>query len=232
MKISVIGATGGSGRAAVHWLLASGHEVTAFARQPQRLGIQHERLALVSGDVLTGSDVERAVAGQDAVVVTLGISENPLRVRLFGPARTPLTVRSRGTERVVEAMQRAGVRRLIVQSSYGVGATRERLRLVERLFFALLLAPQIADTEQQERIVRGSGLDWTLIQPVHLTDGAEEEMPFSSAHGETARMALSRRSVGRFLGQVAESPHWLGQSVALSGQPLPKAALSAKRASA
>ncbi|HYJ09886.1 MAG TPA: NAD(P)H-binding protein, partial [Polyangiaceae bacterium] len=121
MKISVIGATGGSGRAAVQWLLAAGHEVTAFARNPQRLELEHSNLRLVSGDALEASDVERAVAGQDAVVVTLGITENPMRVRLLGPARTPLDVRSRGTERVIAAMHRHGVRRLIVQTTYGVG---------------------------------------------------------------------------------------------------------------
>jgi uncharacterized protein YbjT (DUF2867 family) len=234
MKISVIGATGGSGRAAVSWLLAAGHEVTAFARRPERLAITDERLRLVSGDALVASDVERAVVGQDAVVVTLGITENPLRVRFLGPARTPLDVRSRGTERVIAAMERHGVRRLIVQSSYGVGETRARLRLAERLFFALLLKPQIADTEVQERLVRASGLDWTLIQPVHLTDSAEDELPFSSPGGETARMSLSRRSVGRFLAEAAASRQWLGQSLALSGPPerQVRAPLSAKGASA
>jgi putative NADH-flavin reductase len=217
MKISVIGATGGSGRAAVQWLLAAGHEVTAFARNPQRLELEHSQLRLVSGDALEASDVERAVAGQDAVVVTLGITENPVRVRLLGPARTPLDVRSRGTERVIAAMRRHGVRRLIVQTTYGVGATRQRLRFVDRLFFALLLAPQIADTEVQNQLVSDSGLQWTLIQPVHLTDAPDSVMPFASASGETARMSLSRQSVGRFLAAAAESSGFIGQSVALSG---------------
>ena len=45
-----------------------------------------------------------------------------------------------------------GVRRLVVQSSFGVGETRGRLRLQERLFFSLLLKPQIVDTEVQELV--------------------------------------------------------------------------------
>jgi uncharacterized protein YbjT (DUF2867 family) len=217
MKIAVIGATGGSGRAAVEFLLAAGHQVTAFARTPERLGMDHPSLRLQSGDALSPSDVERAVAGQDAVVVTLGITENPLRVRVLGPAKTPLDVRSRGTEHVIAGMRRHGVRRLIVQTSYGVGTTRERLRFVDRLFFALLLKPQIADTEVQNQLVSECGLEWTLIQPVHLTDAADDAMPFASASGETARMSLSRRSVGRFLASTAESSGFVGQTVALSG---------------
>lgn len=217
MKIAVIGATGGSGRAAVEFLLAAGHEVTAFARTPERLGIEHPHLRLRAGDALNAMDVERAVENQDAVVVTLGITESALRVRLLGPAKTPLDVRSRGTEHVIAAMRRHGVRRLIVQTSYGVGATRERLRLVERLFFALLLKPQIADTEIQTRLVSESDLAWTLVQPVHLTDADDSELPFASESGETARMSLSRRSVGRFLALAAESGDFVRQSVALSG---------------
>lgn len=219
MKIVVIGATGGSGRAAVDWLLQAGHEVTAFARRPEKLGLKAEKLRLVSGDALSTEDVERAIVGQDAVVVTLGITENPVRVRLFGPARTALDVRSRGTEQVIAAMRRCGVSRLIVQTTYGVGATRARLRWMDRMFFALLLAPQIADSERQNSLVSESGLAWTLIQPVHLTDSAEHAMPFSSDSGETARMSLSRKSVGRFLAATATAPDLIGRTVALSGAP-------------
>src|SRR5687768_13067143 len=85
MKVLVMGATGGSGRAAVNELLALGHEVTAFARHAERIEPRHERLRCIDGDALAPAEVERAVRGHDAVVVTLGISENPLRVRLMGP---------------------------------------------------------------------------------------------------------------------------------------------------
>lgn len=138
MKILVIGATGGTGRAAVAQLLAEGHHVTAFGRHPERVGAPSERLSLEVGDALNASDVERAVAGKDAVVVTLGISENPLRVRFFGPARTPIDVRSAGTRHVIAAMRRHAVRRLVVLSSYGVAETRSKLTFADRAFFELI----------------------------------------------------------------------------------------------
>jgi uncharacterized protein YbjT (DUF2867 family) len=218
MKVLVVGSTGGSGRAAVEHLLAAGHEVTAFSRQTDASATRSERLTLVQGDAMNPGDVERAVRGHDAVIVTLGISENPLRVRLFGPARTPLEVRSAGTRNVIGAMQKHGVRQLVVQTSYGVGATRDKLGLVDRLFFALVLKPQIADTEQQNEDVAASGLDWVLVQPVHLTDSADDDMPFASIAGDTGRMKVSRRSVGRFLAEAAASTAFIGKSVALSGR--------------
>jgi uncharacterized protein YbjT (DUF2867 family) len=106
-----------------------------------------------------------------------------------------------------------------VQTSYGVGVTRDKLGLLDRLFFALLLAPQIADTERQEQAVTTSGLDWVLVQPVHLTDAGEEAPPHVSAAGALGRMKVARASVGRVLADAVESPHWVGRCLAVSSAP-------------
>lgn len=215
MKVLVFGATGGSGRAAIDHLLAQGHEVSAFVRRSDA-GLP-QGVEVITGDVMNADDVERAVRGQGAVVVALGIRENPFRVRLFGPARTPFDVRSGGTRNVITAMQKHGIRKLVVQTSYGVGATRDRLSFLDRMFFALVLKPQIEDTEQQEADVTASGLEWVLVQPVHLTDSGEDEMPYASASGDTGKLQVSRKSVGRFLARAVSDPNWVGKSVAVSG---------------
>ncbi|MGB5284528.1 MAG: NAD(P)-binding oxidoreductase [Polyangiales bacterium] len=216
-NVLVVGATGGTGRATVEALLKRGHRVTAFSRHAESLEIDSDRVTLLNGDATRPDDVEQAVAGQDAVIVTLGITENPMRVRLFGAARTPDDVRSSGTRNVIAAMRKHGVRRLVVQSSYGVGETRGSLRWIERLFFGLLLKPQIADTEVQELVVRESGVDWVLAQPVHLTDDDSDAMPFASAEGEVRDWKISRKDVGRFLAHAAQGAEFVGRSVALSG---------------
>jgi putative NADH-flavin reductase len=226
MKISVIGASGGSGQAAVRALLSEGHEVTAFARNPEGIAIESSRLQRVAGSALELEALEPAIRGRDVVVVTLGITENPLLVRLFGPKRTSLHVRSTGTQNVVRQMQKHGVRRLVVQTSFGVGDTRNRLGFFDGLFFALVLRPQIADTEVQEELVRKSGLVWTLVQPVHLNNANTDELPFVSGDGEIRRPSVSRHSVGRFLAQAATATDFALRSVALSGLP---AAQSARR---
>ena len=216
MNILVVGATGGSGRATVEELLSAGHHVTAFSRHADTLAGLSDRLHTVNGDATDPDDIDGVVPGHDAVVVTLGITENALRVRLFGTAATPRDVRSTGTRNVVAAMRRHGVRRLAVQSSFGVGNTRDRLRWVERLFFALLLKPQIEDTETQEQTVRESGLEWVIAQPVHLTDDASAAPAFASPQGHTRQWSVSRRQVARFLRQAVEERACLGHAVALS----------------
>jgi uncharacterized protein YbjT (DUF2867 family) len=215
VDVLVVGATGGSGRAAVETLAGRGHEVTAFARRASAVFGGRAGVRAVDGDATVPEDVGRAVRGQDAVVVTLGISEHPLRVRLFGSASTPLDVRSRGTAVVVAAMREQGVRRLVVQSSYGVGETRDRLPLSSRLVFALLLRPQIADHERQERIVRDSDLDWSLVQPVYLTDG--DEPAALSSTGDAEGMRVSRRAVGGVLADLVEEPGVHGRTRTVFG---------------
>lgn len=217
-KILVVGATGGSGRAAVEHLVGLGHHVTAFSRSAsshfQRSGL----LTPVDGDAMQASDIDKAIAGHDAVVVTLGISENPLRVRFFGSKATADNVRSVGTRNVIDSMCRHGINRLVVQSSYGVGETRKSLGMVDRLFFSLLLKPQIADTEIQERIVRASDTDWVIVQPVHLSDSEDSVTdPFVSVEGQTRAMKVARRSVARFLATAVLQPDYVRHSVAISG---------------
>jgi putative NAD(P)-binding protein len=81
--------------------------------------------------------------------------------------------------------------------------------------FALLLRPQIADHERQELVVRRSGLDWTLVQPVYLTDG--DEPAALSGTGDTEGMRVSRRAVGGVLADLAETHDPCGRVVAVSG---------------
>jgi uncharacterized protein YbjT (DUF2867 family) len=215
-RVLVVGASRGTGKATVDALLRAGHRVTAFSRSADALP-RHEHLTCVAGDATRQADVDAAVAGQDAVVVTLGISENPIGVRLFGSRKTPARVRSDGTATVIRAMKRHGVERLVVLSSFGTGETRRRLRVSDRVLFALLLEGQMADTERQEGLVRDSGLAWSIAQPVHLTNDDSVEPAFPSEHGTPRGWRVSRRQVGTFLAQAVAEPTWVGKSVALSG---------------
>ncbi|MEC4721262.1 NAD(P)H-binding protein [Noviherbaspirillum sp. CPCC 100848] len=215
-KVLVVGATGGSGVAVVEQLLSQGHEVTAFARHAERLQARFPELKIINGNAMNPTEVESAVQGQDAVIVTLGISENPVQVRLFGSSHTPLDVRSAGTRNVIAAMRKHQVRKLVVLSSYGVGESRNKLPLATKLMFALLLKPQIADTEKQESLIRTSGLDWVIAQPVHLTNGYAHGQLFLSPAGKVRRMKISRGQVARFLAEAAGINTYVGRSVALS----------------
>jgi putative NADH-flavin reductase len=161
MKILIFGSTGGTGRELVTRALDAGHEVTAFARNPAKLDdIAQDNLHTVRGDVLDSAAVESAVRGHDAVLCAIGA----------GAART--TLREEGTRAIVQAMEKAGVRRLICQSSMGVGDSRANLGfLTKYVIVPVFLRHAFADHERQEAVVKESDLDWTLVRPPHLKDG-------------------------------------------------------------
>ena len=123
MKIAVFGSTGGNGRLVLAEAIRRGHEVTAFARQASALAEVAGLAAVVQGDGRDRDAVEKAVAGQAAVIVTVsGRGEADV---VAGVART-----------VTAAMASLGVSRLAAASAYGMVATRPYVMagLVRKIF--------------------------------------------------------------------------------------------------
>lgn len=133
------------------------HFSTAFSKIED---LQHPSLKVVRGDVLDPAAVESAVAGQEAIFSAIGA----------GAKRT--TLREDGTRNIIEAMQRTGVKRLICQSSLGVGNSRANLPFFTKYIIVdVFLRHAFADHERQEAVVRQSSLDWTIVRPPYLKDG-------------------------------------------------------------
>ena len=135
---------------------AAGHDVRTVSRSPGTPVAGAEHFSLDARDVAA---LRPAVRGSDAVVVTVG-----------APARDGETPRTDITRGVVTAMNDEGVRRIVVQSSYGVGDSYGTMPFILRhLVVPLILKQALADHEQQEALLAESGLDWTAIRPGGLT---------------------------------------------------------------
>jgi putative NADH-flavin reductase len=208
MKLAVFGSTGGTGRHIVTQALDQGHAVTAFARTPEKLGLQHERLQMMPGDVMEPTQVEATVQGHDAVLCALG-----------SPPMNKNMVRAKGTKNIISAMTNAGVRRFICQSSLGVGGSRSTLPFhYKYLIFPLLLRYVLADHELQEEHVKASPLDWVIVRPANLTNG---EYTGSYAHGfaakdKTITLKISRADVADFLLRQLVDDTYLRKTPSLS----------------
>jgi putative NADH-flavin reductase len=162
MNLIIFGATGELGKILVTRALERGHQVTAFARRPESLGMASPRLTLARGDVLDGASLRAALAGQAAAISVLGIRRGAGGLLL-----------AEGMANLVQACQAAGVNRFICLSSLGVGASRGRLGWLYRaLLIRLYLKPRLAEQEIIEGYVRSSALDWTIVQAGRLTGGA------------------------------------------------------------
>jgi putative NADH-flavin reductase len=159
----VIGATRGTGKQLVQQALAAGHTVTALARDPARVEIQDERLAVMRGDVLDPATLIQAMAGCDAVVSSLGVTS---------AYRKPTTLYSAGMRHLIEAMRTEGVTRLIAVTAAPLGdGEGDTLagRLLGKMMWAFI-KEVYADMTRMVEIIRGSGLDWTIVRPPRLTN--------------------------------------------------------------
>jgi putative NADH-flavin reductase len=165
MRVLIFGATGGTGRELVLQALQKGYDVSAFVRTPSKLTIHTSRLHIVQGDIQRVESIHSAIPGHDGVLSALG-------TRSLGPT----TLLSDAAHEILRTMEAHGVRRILWESSLGIGKTRGQLGpLYSWVLIPLLLRHVFADKERQEAIVQTTRLEWTIVQPAALTNGPRTE---------------------------------------------------------
>ena len=206
MKLIIFGSTGTVGRHLTEQALQKGYAVTAFTRNPAKLPTGYANLKPHQGDVLDVSSVEEAVKGHQAVLCALGAGRQG-------------KVRAEGTRHIIRAMEHAGVKRLICQTTLGAGDSRGNLNFFwKHIMFGLLLKEAYKDHQVQEDYVKRSGLEWTIVRPGAFTDG-----PLTGAylHGfpagdKSTKLKISRADVAHFMLRQLDDPAYLRQTPALS----------------
>jgi putative NADH-flavin reductase len=199
-KLIVFGATGATGQQLVQQALAGGYAVTAFVRDPGKLIARHANLRIMQGDLADTESIDAALAqGGDAVMLALGMYSS-----------RPTTELSEGTRKIISAMQRHGIPRLLAVSSLGVGNSAGHGNFIVRLIQKTTLKHVLADKERQEQAIRDSGLDWTVVRPPRLMNKAEicEELlvwrdnpPGSGVKWETSTASVAHLLLEAFAGQ-------------------------------
>lgn len=206
MKVVIFGSTGRTGLCLMQQALSAGHFISAFARNPSLVTIRHERLQVLQGDVLDPAKVASAISGQEAVLSALGVG-------LASDKR----VLSRGAENIISAMQTHGVRRLVVESSYGVGDSLNDASPFLRLIFRTLLRSIYEDKAREDEIIKASQLEWVVVRPAALTNGPRRG---NYRAGERLKLGLgsriSRADVADFMLQQLTDNTWLHKFPALS----------------
>jgi putative NADH-flavin reductase len=220
MKLTIFAATGGIGRQALEQAVAAGHEVTAVVRNPRKLSGE---VPIVTVDLAAPDPaaLESAVEGADAVISGLG----PRSASEAGIAW-------QGTRAIVQAMQAADVRRIVVVSAAPVGTVPSPGRpkppnhdpgdgfFMRNLFSHFAKAAfrkTYADLVLMEDILRDSGLDWTVVRPPKLTDKPLTGS-YRTAYGQNLRggWSIPRADVAHLMLSVLEQPATIKQVIGIA----------------
>lgn len=203
MNITVVGGNSGTGAQVVRLAAEAGHSVTCLSRRGGAASSGHVKD--VMGDAADTAVARAAVEGADAVVITVGGSA--------GADRNRAVV----TRSIITAMQEAGVRRLVVQSSLGVGDSMSLMPAPVRVFARTVLGKALADHGEQEAAVEASGLDWTILRPGGLVDGPATgtSVAQTTTEGRQMKNRINRADVAAHIISILEEPASYGKAFAM-----------------
>lgn len=211
MKIAIFGATGATGLLLTERCLAAGHTVKALTRNPATYPFA-DRTEVIQGDSKDPEAVRKTIAGVDLVLSALGARS--LKKEDILEDSLPL---------IVAAMQQAGVRRIITLGSAGALPTSldkqpaYRRWIVQNIVYNTVLKWPVASQIAQYAILSASDLDWTMVMPPMLTNGAArgklridgEALPRNGSR-------IARADVADFMMQQIDNPQWVRKGVYIS----------------
>jgi len=207
MKVLVVGAAGRTGRAVVERAVKQGHQVTAFVHSDG--GYDAPGVEVRTGDASDMATMEGAILGQDAVIDTVG-GKAPYRHS---------TLEASVAATVVGAMQRHGVRRLVVTSMFGEGDSAANAPVYMKILLATFLRGEVPDKAAKEATVSGSGLDWVIARPPFLTEKpATGDVRIFAAGSREHPHSITRSDLAAFMVDQLTSDENLGKAVTIANR--------------
>ena len=209
MRLLLLGATGRTGRELLLQALPQGHRLTALARDPGRLAVHDERIHAIAGSATDPASINAALEGQEAVLCTLG-PRSPRALLAFDLMRATV-------EALVPAMQAQRVGRIVMLSALGAGQSAGQAPAPFRLMFRTLFRQVGKDKAIAEARLKDSELDWTVVYPPSLTNGARTG---TYRHGETMTVSgmprISRADVAEFMLAQLTDPGYIRKPAIIS----------------
>lgn len=214
MKVLLTGSTGFVGKGLLEQLSTAGHQVVCLVRPGseskwQSDDARHQQVHVHPGDLFDTASLEQAMAGCDAVIHLVGIiREKPGKEITF--SRIHVT----GTKNLLEAAQRAGIRRFVQMSALGArpGAT----------------SPYHQTKYEAEQLVVHSGIPYVIFRPSVIFGPGDEfvnmladlvRMPVTPVLGNGSYLLqpVSRRTVADVLTSSLTNEHAANQIFEVGG---------------
>ncbi|MGK9117306.1 NAD(P)-dependent oxidoreductase [Olivibacter jilunii] len=207
MNLIVFGSTGSIGTLIVKQALREGHRVTAFTRSPEKLQAPASPLLhIFKGDLTDKTAIQEAVKNQEAVLCAIGDGNKG-------------SIRAIGTKNIIDAMKQEGIKRLICETTLGLGDSAGNLNFFWKyVMFGMLLKKAFKDHQLQEQHLVGSDLDYTIVRPSAFTAGERTDrykIDFDSK-AKGLSLKISRADVAGFMLKQVTSNEYIRKAVSIS----------------
>ncbi|MCF0069935.1 NAD(P)-dependent oxidoreductase [Dyadobacter sp. CY261] len=157
MKIALIGATGFVGTHVLKELVSRGHQVTAIARNTDKVDTSNDLVTAKAADVMNADNVAAVVAGHDAVISTFNAGwTNPNIYDDF----------LAGAKAIQAGVKKAGVKRFLTVGGAGSLEITPGVQLVDTPNFPAEYKPGATAARDYLNILKTeTQLDWTFLSP-------------------------------------------------------------------
>lgn len=157
MRIALIGASEFVGTAVLKEALNRKHQVTAIARNPEKITIEDENIKKVKADVFDVDALAAVLKGHDITISTYNPGwTNPDIYKEF----------LKGAKAIQGAAKKSGVKRLLVVGGAGSLYVAPDTQLIDTLQFPAEWKPgALAAREYLDIIKKEKELDWTFLSP-------------------------------------------------------------------
>ena len=217
MKILLLGATGRTGKQIIEEALKRGHDISAIARNPEKLN--GYRIEITQGSPYDYETVEKAITGCDAVINTLNVSRKS--DSFWSPLAAPKDMISKSADNTIIAMEKIGIKRFVALGTIGAGRSWKNIPAVLKFIVSISnLKHAFRDHGKQEEILENSGMDYTICRAPMLSTEINETGAVATPEGQIpASRYLSRNSAAEFFIRIIENNEYIRETVSLANKP-------------
>ncbi|MEL6558102.1 MAG: NAD(P)H-binding protein [Bacteroidota bacterium] len=196
MKILLLGATGRTGKHILAQCLEKGLQVNCLVRDSSKV-TPANGLEIYQGDVANKSDLMRASNGCSQVVSILNISRKSDFP--WSKLRTPPTLLSDTMHQLIEVVKTNDIQKITVCSAWGVAESKKDIPVWFRwMIDNSNIGVAYKDHQKQEEILKSSGLNYTIVRPVGLTNAKIHNVRESFNNQPKPTMLISRKTVASY----------------------------------
>ncbi|TFF39153.1 NAD(P)-dependent oxidoreductase [Mucilaginibacter psychrotolerans] len=198
MRVLILGATGRTGKLLLQETLARGYAVNALVRDKSKVAM-HPALTLFEGLPTDAAALNKAMVGCEAILSALNISRNSDFP--WAKLRTPANFLFETAKNIIELALQHGISRVILTSAWG---TNDTLKDIPWWFKWVIENSNVGvayrDHERQEDMFAASGLNYTVVRPVGLTNSSKSKTVLVSlANNPKPLLTISRGDVAKFM---------------------------------